>query len=171
MALCSYCKKEITSPQYKTFKKKKYHYDCFNRLVTDVESNSAMQQKIATKSEKEKTEFDNLISYICNLFSIEKPTSLIEKQIADFKKKYGYTYTGMQETLRYFYELGDNKISKEQITIGIIPYLYDEAKRFAYNSYQINEKNMSAEIIEKTNKITINPKDRKIPYAVNIEDL
>lgn len=50
------------------------------------------------------------------------------KQIKEYQEEYGYKLKGIELALRYFYETLDNK-PREGDGIGIVPFVYDEAKR------------------------------------------
>lgn len=72
--------------------------------------------------------YKRLVSYICRLYNINKPTGMMLKQIKDFKNEYGFTDDGIYMTLRYYYELLDNKVL-EGVGLGIVPYYYEKAKQ------------------------------------------
>jgi hypothetical protein len=55
--------------------------------------------------------------------------SLIAKQTKDFVAR-GLTYNGIFYTLKYWYEIKNNSIEKAKGGIGIVPYVYDEAKKY-----------------------------------------
>jgi hypothetical protein len=90
--------------------KRYYHQDCLRLKQSE------------TQHRKE------LIEYICVLYKIEIPTGMILKQIKNFTEEYKYKYKGIELALRYFYETLDNK-PRQGDGIGIVPYVYDDAKR------------------------------------------
>ena len=53
----------------------------------------------------------------------------------DFRKQYGYTYSGIQKTLYWFYELNGNSIEKANGHLGIVPYIYEEASNYFYKIF------------------------------------
>ena len=71
----------------------------------------------------------SLYEYIAKIFNIEFPSIWMMKQVKDFKEQYNYTYTGMELTLKYWTETLGNNMNQAK-GIGIIPYIYDEAKKF-----------------------------------------
>lgn len=103
---CARCKKTVLKDEAIHEKKKYYHVECF-QLVQD---------------------YKNLISYICELHKLEAPTGMILKQIKEFQEEYGYKLKGMELALRYFHETLGNPV-REGDGIGIIPYVYEEAKK------------------------------------------
>lgn len=70
-----------------------------------------------------------LESYIKGIMSLEKISPLIKRQIQRFHDENGYSYNGILLTLKYFYEIknGDPHRAKG---IGIVEYVYDEAKKY-----------------------------------------
>jgi len=82
-----------------------------------------------------------------------------------------YTYTGIQRTLYYFYELQGNKVGEHRKTIGIVPYCYDEAKVFFETAYEASKANADFAEENKTVHVKVKPKDRRIPYIIDINSL
>lgn len=79
---------------------------------------------------RESQDYKDLIAYICELYGIDAPTGWILKQIKDFKDQFHYTYKGMKTTLNFFYEIQEGHDAADSMGIGIIPFVYDEAKKF-----------------------------------------
>ena len=90
--------------------------------------------------EKSKTDSDRreLLAYIEKLLN-KKIDARILKQIKTYTEDYGYKYKGIQLTLEYFFELKGNLISKAQGGIGIVPYVYEEAKKYYMMKNQVSE--------------------------------
>jgi len=64
----------------------------------------------------------------------------MQKLIENYIKKYNFTYSGIQGTLRYWYIIKQNSIDRENI-LAIIPYVYDEARQFYKQVYESRQKN------------------------------
>ena len=94
---------------------------------------------------KDRTE---LFRYCCKLWGLKAPGPLIARQAKQFKEK-GYTYKGMLFSLKYFYEVKHNDKNKYKgsETIGIIPFVYEDAK--AYYEDLILQKQVLAQQAEK----------------------
>jgi len=165
MLTCAECKKEIVGTVYKTKSRKRYHTECFGKLVDKAET--ANQKK--AKSFKNK-EWDSLVKYICSLYGLEEITYVINKQIEDFVNHWGYTYVGIQQALCYFHEMEGNNAS-EKATIGIVPYCYDDAMKFFELADKANEANEGFVREEKIVTVKVRPQNRKLPYVMNIEDI
>ena len=160
--ICSLCNKPITCTEYKTRKRKRYHNECFAELIDKAESQS--QQKASGLKNNDK---DDLIQYICSLYGISEIPYAIDRQIDNYINQMGYTYSGIQKTLYYFYELEGNKPDSHTSTIGIVPYIYDEAKEFFQSLHKANESNEDFIQEEKTVRIKIKPKDRRLPCVLD----
>lgn len=100
------------------------------------------------------TELEQLNLYILSLYSLTSLPPNIVKQIDEYKEKYNYTYSGMLKSLKYWYEILKKPII-DNITIGIIPYIYGQAKEYYYKIYIANKKNKDKTILEKTTKIEL----------------
>jgi hypothetical protein len=109
----------------------------------------------AEKNQVQKTQseldYEMLVNYIENLFGIDYVNAKIAKQIKDFRETYNYTYQGMLGTLVYWYEVRQSTLDKANGGIGIIPYIYDQAKEY-YST------------INKTNELNANIKNYKLHY-------
>jgi hypothetical protein len=74
------------------------------------------------------------------------------KQIKEYKEKRGYTYKGMTLALKYFFMVQTH--SADIPTLGIIPYVYDQAKKY-WRNIEIKQKRME-KTIKMEDKIVIN---------------
>lgn len=106
---CVYCESKVDKEEAHVYKKKNYHEKCFKVW------------------EQEKKDYENLKNYICDLHHLDFPTGVMLKQIKNYKEENFYKYRGMELALRYFYETLDNKV-RQGDGIGIIPYVYEDAK-------------------------------------------
>lgn len=71
--------------------------------------------------------YKELIEYICEIYNIKAPRGLMVRQIKEYQEEMGYTLKGMEMSLRYFHEVLENEADAKGI--GIIPYVYEDAKR------------------------------------------
>jgi hypothetical protein len=140
---CTKCKRVIKEEPVR-FNNKNYHAEC--------------REEIENRN--------SLIEYICELYGTDRPSGMILKQIKDFQEEYDYKLKGMELALRYFYETLDNKV-RENDGIGIILYVYEEAKRHYIKQMKIAEaiENMESneeEITVHINKNITKRKSKKI---------
>lgn len=75
----------------------------------------------------------DLTDYITRLYG-KFPIKVV-KQMEDFKKQ-GMTYKGQELSLRYWYETLEKEFDDDQ-GIGIIPYIYEDAKQFFLDKQRV----------------------------------
>lgn len=90
---------------------------------------------------KEELDYENLIAYIKGLFHIDKLNQKIVRQLREYKEDKGYTYSGIHKSLVYFFEIKRNSIEKANGGIGIVPYIYDDAKAYYTAIWMANKQN------------------------------
>lgn len=66
---------------------------------------------------------------ICRIFNLKQPGPRNNAYVSKFFNE-GMTYKGMNSTLVYFYEIKKNDTKKAREGIGIIPYVYEEAREY-----------------------------------------
>lgn len=113
-----------------------------------------------------------LEEYIKDILEIDKISPLIKKQIKKYTEEDGMTYLEIRDTLKYFFELKNGNKTKAQ-GIGIVPYVYDEAKKYYQKIYDITEKAKKVEIkssIEKNISIS-RPISKVKRRRININSL
>lgn len=118
-------------------------------------------------------QYNELVKYIESLFGTNYVNAKVAKQIRDFRQTYNYSYSGMLGTLVYWFEIKKGTIDKANGGIGIIPYMYEEAKKYfstinAALAANQNIKNYKPKIIE----ITIAPPqpEEKRPRLFKLEE-
>ena len=74
------------------------------------------------------------------------------KQIKDFKEQFNYTYKGMKTTLHYFYEIQEGNDVGDSMGIGIVPFVYDEAKKFYIDKKAVKDSVIGCDLEELQNK-------------------
>lgn len=73
-----------------------------------------------------------LKEYIDNLLGENKSPVKINRQIKEYVDDLGYSYSGILRTLKYFYEVKQNPIDKANGGIGIVPFVYPQARNYYY---------------------------------------
>lgn len=128
--------------------------------------------KICYENKKQSTEdYKNLIEYICTLFEIDAPNGWMLKQIKDFKDQFGYTYKGIKSTLYYFFDIQGNSIN-DCAGIGIVPFIYDEAKKFYIDKKSIKDNMCDCDVNLIQNTIqTIHIKRKDIKETMNYKKI
>lgn len=131
---CAFCEKPIIMGQQVRLDDKNYHSECA-QLAQDKK---------------------DLFAYCCTLWGLKAVGPQIANQAKQYYKQ-GYSFKGMRSTLYYFYEIkhNDKNKYKGKETIGIIPYVYEEAKQYFETiehkkqqiSYQIEHSQITSETI------------------------
>ena len=120
---------------------------------------------------KESEDYKNLIKFICEIYEIDAPTGFMVTQIKNFKEQFNYTYKGMELTLDFFYNVKTNNTPEIEKGLGIIPYIYKEAKQFFIEKRNII-KNLEdiniQDVVNEINIISIKKSDRKEDNYKNI---
>lgn len=136
----------------------------FNRDVepaVEVSSRRYAHKACAEKYEagipQEEKDYANLEKYLKTLFKIDNLGIKIKRQIKDFRSEYGYSYTGIQKTLYWWYEIQGHSLELSNDGIGIVPYVYKDAERYYYTLY------MAQVVNEKINNY--NPKIEEVEIA------
>lgn len=136
-----------------------YHYSCYQN------------------TEKERNARYELICAIKDIFNISYPTGYMLKQIKEFREKRGYSYKNMTLALKYFFLIKGNKPTVQ--SLGIIPYIHEEAKRFWLNVEQKKKQleqqkrnSPSLNVIKyKINNSDDNPVKNKLVKSYDMENL
>lgn len=79
-----------------------------------------------------------LYNLVAGLFFMKYPTGMMMKQIKDFKEDLEYTYKGMTLSLIYWTETLGNSMANAK-GVGIIPYIYEDAKQFYIEKMRIKK--------------------------------
>ena len=88
----------------------------------------------AGKSQEEK-DYEALIKYIKQKFNLTTMSAKITRQITDYKKQYSFTYSGMLKALMWWFDVQRHTLEGTNGGIGILPYIYNDAKSYYYGLY------------------------------------
>lgn len=135
---CKYCGVSFNrdkEPFEKVGERRYAHKDCY--------------EKYKESFTQEELDYQSLEAYIKKLFNKNSVSARIKKQIKDFKAEHNYTYSGMQKTLYWWFELKGNSIEKANEGIGIVPFVYDQACDYYYRLYLAEIANNLEEMPEK----------------------
>lgn len=140
IVICPYCHKSFDASiePYVKLNRRYAHKTCF-----DAAAGASPYKSAKTKSKEKQIDPDleNLKKYISKLFGKKCNWAMTMKYIKKFKEENGYTYSGIQKSLMYFYEIKGNSIEKSNYSIGIVPYVYQDAYEYYYKIYMAQQKN------------------------------
>lgn len=98
------------------------------------------------KADESWQNYDALWYYVFKLFgqhSVSQPVSQRNIILMHRFNEQGYCYKGQLMTLKYFYEIKKNPVRQDKLTIGIIPYIWEDSRRYymreAQKAQQIRE--------------------------------
>lgn len=132
------------------------------------------EDHIANMSQEER-DIEAFYDYARNLFGKSYNYMLTKKLAEKYVKENNYTYSGMLKTLKWYYEKEGHSLDKSNGSIGIIPYIYQQASNYYYALYKaqlINKKkNISNFILPKERIISIeSPRVYVRPPRLWLED-
>lgn len=128
---CPYCGERFDKEIGVKKSNRYYHPECFEkerREKLDKKKQQAKKKEDQSCEDPEVLARKELIDYIDNLYGRHRLNPMLFKQIKSMREE-GYTYQGMKLTLWYFHELKNNPVLEDS-GIGIIPYIYEETKRW-----------------------------------------
>ena len=105
-----------------TICKKRFDRDKYPAVLVNTRRYAHASCAGALSEEQAKKEQDRqaLEEYIIQLFNLKHMDGRITLQIKKFIQDYNYTYSGILRTLKYFYEVKKNDLSKSNNGIGIV---------------------------------------------------
>lgn len=113
---------------------------------------------------QDEQDYKILEEYVIKLFKVEYLDARIKKQLKDMMATYGFSYSGIHKTLVYWYEVKGSSIAKANGGLGIVPYVYEPAKKYFYTQYMAqlqNKDKNAAEFVTEGRTIIITSPKRK----------
>ena len=129
MVKCLYCGEQfdrLSEPNVK-IGRRYAHQKCYN--AQSSEDLQLQQDK------------HNFWEYIKEIYGNDYNYVSISKQVESYIKQYNFTYSGMLKSLKWFYEIKHNSKENSNGRVGIIPYIYEDAKKYYYNLYLAQQRN------------------------------
>ena len=154
LVTCVYCKKKYDRDKVPTtqISERRYaHKECADRALAEAKANE--EARIS------------LEKYIIQLLKLKYLEPRIQKQINQFVNEYRFTYSGIEKSLRYFYEVKGNSIEKANGGIGIVPYVYKDAYNYYKAQWEAKQRNKCKRMedyLPKEQIVVIKPPERKI---------
>lgn len=153
MCKCAVCNEEFdrNSIQAVKYGGRRYaHYSCYpeGELVP------------MEKPKNSNPDMDALTDYIKTIYKDKANWVLIKKQIKDYEKK-GYSLTGILSTLKYIFEVKHNSVDKTNGGIGLVDFMYAEAKDYYYKIWLAQHQNENKTFISKVKEYIIKPPKKK----------
>lgn len=93
-----------------------YHKDCYDKYCQSDDQYLA-----------------KIYNYLKNEIGMKVDYAAMKRQCETFQNKYKYTLKGIYYSLKYHYGVKKGSVEKSQNRIGIVPYVYEEAKTYYEN--------------------------------------
>lgn len=103
--------------------------------------------KGADKKVLEQIEKDAFYDVVKRIYGENYNYIMINSQAEEYIKQYGYTWSGMRGCLHWFYEINHGSLEEGHGGVGIIPYIYEDVKKYYQNLYKIQEENKQAKLV------------------------
>lgn len=126
---CRQCGKEIDKDAAIQIKPRIY--------VCSTECKQKYNAKSVQSSQKNKDNLSELKSYIAKLYDGNVNWPLVMKQLKSMQEDYGYKISGILYTLKYAHDIKEMNFNGN--SIGIVPYIYNEAKQFYLQLNQVKK--------------------------------
>ena len=167
---CAKCGASIQSDQDVKYRSKHYHSACLDAIKAAAKAKD--QKKASSSTVRLDPERDELERYICSLYGIPCLSPLLNKQINDFHTQRGYPHKNILLALQYFFEiLPANVPEPDSPSIGIVPYIYDEALAFWSLSNEANEHNKNVAVLDEAVVLPYQTKPSPLPCLFRMEDI
>ena len=110
---------------------------------------------------KPRTDWDDLYDTIKRYYGAVTPVMF--KQLKTYRedKAYQFTDTGMRLTLIYYHEILGRPVMDDHRTLGIIPYIYEDAKNYYSEIFRLSEVAAGQIFEERRQEKVTNPTERK----------
>ncbi len=157
---CAICQKTFDRDKIQAVKhgaRRYSHYDC-----------EPTGEKVPLVKKDE--DLQKLLEYINTLFKGQQNQAKVNQSIKKFHNEFGYSYSGIQKALYYFYEIKHNSIDKANGGISIVPFVYKDAYNYYYDLFMAQQRNENKKpFIERVREIIIKPP--KVEKPVKLFDL
>lgn len=145
-----------------------------NKLSDDFlkKSNGYVHRSCVAPDEADRLE---LCNYIAEIFHLKSPGPVNMALIKKFHTENGYSYKSMYYALKYHFEIQKGSIEKAQERIGILPYIYDDAKKYYENLTRMQNiilTNVEKQLNKQEKVLVIKEEyNRKRKKEINLEEL
>lgn len=137
---CIYCKKELSKKA--------------ENCVIVKEGKFAHKECVEIEAKREKTDQEKFEEYVIDLLEVEYIEPRLRAQINKYINEYGYTYSGMLKAMIYFYDIKHNskEKAKQMKSLGLLPYFYEDAKRYYYDIWVARQRNEGKKLEQATQR-------------------
>lgn len=164
---CAICGLKTVEGTYNT-KQQYVCRTCFNtypNLYVDnfkIENSKVVSEDpLASKTEEDQRA--ECIQYAYTLFD-QKLAKRSYSLFSNYRKK-GYSWIGMIRALEWFFVVKENDIAKAKNSVGIIPYVYNDAQKYYETLNRLIERRYKKQVLPEKEKeeivVEVSPKKEK----------
>lgn len=124
----------------------------------------SIKEAVSEEEYKEKVELYNYLRKITEQEELSAKTYVL---INSYIEKYSFSYSGIKQTLEYYFEIKGNTVE----SVGIVPYYYTEAKKYYSELSKIEEESTNKNIEEMYNIKTIRVPSQQKKQRVQLLDI
>lgn len=118
---------------------------------------------------EDEEDYKKLMDYIDKLFNKKANYAMVRKQINQYVNENKYSLSGILKSLIWFYEIKGNSIEQARGSIGIVPFVYQNARDYYYSLFIAQSQNANKDVSKITSKvkeITIPLPQIKVPIRL-----
>ncbi len=158
---CLYCKKTFDrdkEPFVQVSARRYAHIYCCEK-----------KDELLSQEEKDKELFFKTVK---SIYGKDYNFVLINKQATNYIKQYGFTWSGMTGCLHWFYNINHGKLEDGHGGIGIIPFIYEDCRKYYQTIYLAQQKNKERNEVRKSVNFNIqSPRAwQRPPHLLDLED-
>lgn len=121
---------------------------------------------------QEEIDKENFYKMVKSVYGKNYNFMMIDKQANNYIKQYNYTWSGMTACLYWFYTINHGNLEEGHGGIGIIPYIYDDVKKYYQQLYITQNKNSNKQMRQRVIEFNIAPPKSQRPalHLLNLGD-
>lgn len=133
---CLYCGEHFfrQDVEYVAVKNRYAHKACHEKQEEYGHKKLSKPEESPEKTQEERDRLA-LIEFLLKTFHTQRLNPAVFMLMKKYKENYGFTYKGMLYALQYHLIINNNPVDKMNGSIGILPYIYNEA----YDYYKAQE--------------------------------
>lgn len=172
LPICPQCGNKVEKNQpSKGYKKRTYHLSCYQEMCDKLYKVEQKREGLSTPSFSEETPQKQLEKYICKIFKIEEMTPFLRNQLLKIcTENPRFTYDGIKGSLYYYFDIKQHD-PDIKFGIGIVPYIYEDAKEFFAKKSRIAKQTEQLSVKNADEVVHIRTPKRQGKHLIDISKL
>lgn len=117
----------------------------FKQVAARKYAHLACVESEDSQKAQEEIDKDKFFQMVKSIYGPTYNYMLINKQATNFIQQYGYTWSGMTGCLHWFYNINHGSLEEGHGGVGIIPFIYEDVKKYYQNIYKSQQENEKRE--------------------------